>query len=194
MRPPAFVALSATLLVATLASTSMAQTRRPPPAQVMVLSSPAWKDGAEIPAKHTQAGTEISPALAWDRVPEGVESFAIIMRDLDAITTLGADTHLYWMLWNIPKDVRALPEGLPAIEQQSDGTRQISSAGPWYRGPAAPPPGPSHHYAFEIYALNAMLDVPAVGQSPTATETAVRAAMTGKILGKGTFVGLFKRN
>lgn len=180
--------------VATLAAAAGAQQRRPAPAQVMTMTSAAWKDGGVIPAKHTQAGTEVSPSLAWANVPEGTESFVLIMRDLDAIAINGADTHLYWMLWNIPKEARALAEGVPALEELPDGARQISSAGPWYRGPAAPASGPPHHYAWEIYALNAKIDVPAVGQTPAATETAVRAAMAGKILGKGTFIGLFKRN
>lgn len=185
-------ALAAALLAG--AGDSLAQQRRPPPAQVIMMTSPAWKDGGVIPPKHTQAGTETSPALAWTSAPEGTESFVLIMRDLDGLSNLGTDTHLYWMLWNIPKEARALAEGVPALEEQPDGTRQISMAGPWYRGPAASIAGPPHHYAFELYAVSAKIDVPAVGQSPAATEAAVRAAMSGKILGKGTFIGLFKRN
>jgi Raf kinase inhibitor-like YbhB/YbcL family protein len=188
-----------TLALAALAATALntsavAQTRRPPPAQIMPMTSSAWKDGGVIPPKYAQPGDDVSPPLAWDNVPEGVESFVLIMRDLDGIALSGADTHLYWMLWNIPKDARSVPEGVPEIEELPNGTRQISVSGPWYRGPAAPPSSPPHHYAFELYALNAKLDIPAVGQSPAATEAAVKAAMEGKILGKGTFVGLFKRN
>jgi Raf kinase inhibitor-like YbhB/YbcL family protein len=188
----ALAVLAVTLL--TGAGDAPAQQRRPPPAQVIMMTSPAWKDGDVIPSKHTQAGTEISPALAWTSAPEGTESFVLIMRDLDGLSNLGTDTHLYWMLWNIPKEARALPEGVPALEELPDGTRQISMAGPWYRGPAASITGPPHHYAFELFAVGAKIDVPAAGQSPAATEAAVRAAMTGKILGKGTFIGLFRRN
>ena len=188
----ALAVLAVTLL--TGAGDAPAQQRRPPPAQVIMMTSPAWKDGDVIPSKHTQAGTEISPALAWTSAPEGTESFVLIMRDLDGLSNLGTDTHLYWMLWNIPKEARALPEGVPALEELPDGTRQISMAGPWYRGPAASITGPPHHYAFELFAVSAKIDVPAVGQSLAATEAAVRAAMSGKILGKGTFIGLFKRN
>jgi len=168
--------------------------RRPPPAQVMILTSPAWEDGGTIPAAYAQGSPEISPPLNWDRVPDETESFVLIMRDLDGLAATGTDSHLYWMLWNIPKDVRSLAEHLPAHEEFADGTRQISSSGPWYRGPAAPPPGPTHHYAFELYALSTKIDVPPVGQTPSATEAAVRAAMGGKIIGKGTLLGLYKRN
>lgn len=185
-----FRALTLALLIATSAS---AQQRRPAFAQPMTLTTSAWKDGGMIPPKHAQPGDDVSPPLSWDRVPEGTESFVLVMRDLDAININGADMHLYWMLWNIPKDARSVAEKLPELEELPDGTRQISMSGPWYRGPAAPPLGPVHHYAFELYALNAKLDIPAVGQSPAATEAAVRAAMVGKILGKATLIGLFKR-
>lgn len=179
------------LLVATSAS---AQQRRPAPAQPIVLTTSAWKDGGAIPPKHAQPGDDVSPPLAWSGVPDGTESFVLVMRDLDGIAITGADSHLYWLLWNIPKEARSLPEQLPELEELPDGTRQISSSGPWYRGPAAPPSGPVHHYAFEIYALSAKLDFPAVAQSPAAAEAAVRTAMSGKILGKGTLIGLFRRN
>ncbi len=182
------------VLVALVATNAEAQQRRPAPAQVMPLTSSAWRDGGVIPPRHAQPGDDVSPPLAWSQVPDSTESFVLIMRDLDAIAVNGTDIHLYWMLWNIPKEARSLPEGVAEVEELSDGTRQISSSGPWYRGPAAPPAGPNHHYAFELYALSSKIDVPAVGQTPAATEAAVRAAMTGKILGKGTLIGLFKRN
>jgi phosphatidylethanolamine-binding protein (PEBP) family uncharacterized protein len=73
-----------------------------------------------------------------------------------------------------------------------DGTRQISATGPYYRGPGAPASGPAHHYVFELYALDAMIDIPAVGASPPATRAAVVAAMAGHIRGKAVYVGLFK--
>jgi hypothetical protein len=46
---------------------------------------------------------------------------------------------------------------------------------------------------FELYALDAMLDVPAVGASPAETRTAVVAAMAGHVRGKATLVGTFRR-
>lgn len=158
----------------------------------MTLTSPAWKDGGVIPAKYAQPGHDTSPALTWSNVPEGTQSFVLIVRDLDSITPAGADNFLHWMVWNIPKEARSLPEGMRE-GPLPDGLRQISGSGPYYRGPAAPASGPAHHYAFEIYAVSAPVEVPAVGQSPALTKAAVESAMAGKILGKGVLVGLFKR-
>src|SRR5260221_5679508 len=114
--------------------------------QVMTLTSAAWPDGGQIPVKHTQAGEDTSPALAWSNVPEGVVSFALIVHDPDAAVSPGTDDILQWMLWNIPGTATSLPEHVPSSVQLPDGTRQISATGPNYRGPGAPAPGPAHHY------------------------------------------------
>jgi len=74
----------------------------------------------------------------------------------------------------------------------ADGSRQISATGPYYRGPAAPATGPEHHYVFDLYALDAMVDVPPVGQSVAQTRAAVLAAMAGHVRGKGTLIGRFR--
>lgn len=161
--------------------------------QVMTLVSVAWPDGGPIPATYTQAGEEISPALSWSHVPEGAASFVLLVHDLDAAAGNGTDDILHWMLWNIPAAATSLPEGVPRGAQLPDGTRQISATGPNYRGPGAPASGPAHHYVFELFALDTMLDVPAVGASPPLTRAAVLAAMAGHVRGKAAYVGLFKR-
>ena len=157
------------------------------------MTSGAWPDGGQIPAKYTQAGAEVSPALSWSGAPEGIASFVLIVHDLDAPIGNGGDDILHWMLWNIPPASTSLPEGVPRGSQLPDGTRQISATGPNYRGPGALAMGPTHHYMFELFALDTMLDVPAVGASPPLTRAAVAAGMAGHIRGKAVYTGLFKR-
>src|ERR1041384_1983626 len=48
----------------------------------MTLSTTAFADGAQIPAKYTQAGTQTSPALTWTAPPTAV-SFVLHMHDLE---------------------------------------------------------------------------------------------------------------
>jgi len=163
------------------------------PIRLMSLGSSAWSDGDMMPAKYTQAGAQVSPPLAWSNAPDDAVSFVLIARDADTAIGNGTDDILHWMLWNIPKGTRSLPEGIAPGSQLPDGTRQISASGPYYRGPGAAAAGPPHHYVFEIYALDSTIDVPAVGQSPPLTRAAVVAAMAGKVRGKGAMVGLFKR-
>jgi Raf kinase inhibitor-like YbhB/YbcL family protein len=159
----------------------------------MTLASPAWPDGGRIPAKYTQAGEQVSPPFTWSNVPEGAASFVLIVHDLDAAAGNGTDDILHWMLWNIPATAAGLPEHVPQASQLPDGTRQISASGPYYRGPGAPAAGPAHHYAFELFALDSILDVPPLGASPPQTRAAVFSAMAGHVRGKAVYVGLFKR-
>ena len=159
----------------------------------MTLTSSAWPDGGTIPDKYTQMGGEASPPLSWTNVPSGTASFTLIVHDVDAATGLGTDDTLHWLLWNVPATLTAIHEQMPSKPELPDGTRQISATGPSYRGPGAASAGPPHHYVFELYALDVVLDVPAVGAAPAQTRAAVLAAMAGHVRGKAAMVGLFKR-
>ena len=202
------------LLLAVLASVAFTGTQpppqrgAPPPAPggqrggrgrggvpVMTLTTPAWPDGGQIPAKYTQAGGESSPPLNWSHVPAGVASFMVVAHDVDAATGNGTDDLLHWLVWNIPGTAAGLPERVPWGPQLPDGTRQIGATGPNYRGPGAAAAGPPHHYVFELFALDITLEVPSVGAtSPPLTRAAVLAAMAGHVRGKGAMVGIFKRS
>lgn len=160
---------------------------------VMTLTSNAFTDGARIPDKFAQAGHDVSPSLSWSGAPDSTASFVLIVHDLDAAIGNGTDDMLHWMVWNIPGGTHAVAEGIPAGAQLADGTRQISGTGPYYRGPAAPASGPPHHYAFELYALDVTLDIPAVGAAPAATRAAIVAAMATHIRGKAVLVGSYRR-
>ena len=160
---------------------------------VMTLTSSAWNDGGQIPAKYTQAGDQVSPPLAWSNVPDNIASFVLIVHDVDSAIGAGADDILHWMLWNIPGATRSLAEGVQQAPQLADGTRQISASGPYFRGPGAAAAGPAHHYVFELFALDGTIEVPPVGASPPQTRAAVMTAMAGHVRGKGVLVGLFRR-
>jgi Raf kinase inhibitor-like YbhB/YbcL family protein len=161
--------------------------------RVMTLESKAFPDGGTIPTRYAQPGAELSPPLAWSGTPDSITSFVLVVHDIDAATGNGLDDVLHWMVWNIPASATGLPEGVHPGPQLPDGARQISVTGPYYRGPAAPASGPVHHYVFELFALDTMLDVPAVGASPSATRAAVVAAMAGHVRAKAARVGLFRR-
>jgi len=192
-------ALSILLLVS--ASALAAQTpagrgnaARPRPIQIMTLAPSDWKDGAMLPERHAQRGRDVSPALTWSGGPSGASSYVLLVHDIDAPSAGGADDALHWLVWNIPGSATGIQEGVTAGGQRPDGSRQISMSGPYYRGPAAPATGPIHHYVFEVFALDTLVNVPAVGASPADTRAAVRAAMTGHIRGKGSLVALYRRN
>jgi Raf kinase inhibitor-like YbhB/YbcL family protein len=167
-----------------------------PAAPAMVLTTTAWQDGGVIPAKYTQAGEQVSPALTWTNVPAAAASLVLHMYDADAAPTKGTDTQVHWLMWNMPPTLKSLPENVPMGATLADGSHQISASGPRYRGPGAPATGPVHHYMIEIYALDTKVDVPAstAATNPEIeTRTNVFKAMSGHVIGKAVYGGLFHR-
>jgi hypothetical protein len=153
--------------------------------QTMHLTSTSFQDGSRIPKQFTCSGANISPQLSWNAPPAATVSLALIVTDPDA----PRGTWVHWVLYNLPAGTRALPEGLPALDQLPDGALQgrndFGEIG--YGGPC-PPPGSPHHYIFTLYALDAKLNLP-VG----ATRAQAEAAMQGHILASGKLIGLFQR-
>lgn len=167
----------------------------PPRPNPLIMTTTAFQDGGVIPDKYTQVAgpAAVSPALSWSQVPTGTQSFVLLMHDPEPVLNKGSKMDItHWLVWNIPATSTGLPEGVPAGELP-DGTRQVSLRANAYMGPGAPP-GPYHHYTFELYALDIKLDVPQ-GQptAAAATRNAVVDAMDGHVLGKAVLVGRFHR-
>lgn len=167
-------------------------------AAVMRLTIPGFPDGGAIPVRFSQAaegaapGEGTSPAMSWSEPPAGTLSFVLHMHDIDVARNKTTDDQAHWVVWNIPSTARGLPEGVPKGSQRPDGSYQISATGPVYRGPGAPAAGPLHHYIFELFALDAMLDV-RPGADAFETRTRVMQAIQGHVLGKAAYAGVFKR-
>ena len=166
---------------------------RPRGIAVMSLTTSAFTDGGQIPSKYAQTGRDVSPPLQWSGAPDSTRSFVLLVHDADVAIGDGTDDFLHWMVWGIPGSATSLAEGLAQGPQMANGMRQIGATGPFYRGPAAPATGPMHHYQFELYALDATVNVPAVGLAVPATRNAIMAAMAGHVRGKGVLVGLYRR-
>jgi Raf kinase inhibitor-like YbhB/YbcL family protein len=169
-----------------------------PAAPPMTMTVAGFADGAQIPVKYSQAapgvapGEGLSPAISWTNVPAGTQSFVLNMHDMDVARNKTSDDQAHWVVWNIPGTATGLPEGAPRGRQLPDGSFQISATGEMYRGPGAPATGPQHHYMFEVFALDAKLDVQP-GTDAFDTRANVMKAMQGHILGKAVYGGLFKR-
>ena len=179
------------LALAVPVHTAAAQSRVP--LRVLTLTTPAFPDGGSIPARHAQPGRDVSPALTWSGAPDSTRSFVLLVHDADAAQGDGTDDTLHWLVWNIPGTATGLPEGVPSGAQLANGTRQISVSGPYYRGPAAAATGPAHHYLFELYALDTMLNIQPTAMSAAATREAVMRAIAGRVRAKGVLVGLYRR-
>jgi len=149
-----------------------------------------FPDGGRIPNKYTCAAGQMSPspAITWTGAPATTQSYALIMHDPDPVLQGSATNDvLHWAIFDIPGDAKGLSEGVKNGEQP-DGSKSINNLGgfPGYMGPCAPPGHGDHHYTFEIYALNAKLGLPA--NTPRAD---LLAAMNGKVVAKGVYIGIF---
>ena len=185
----AFVVSAA--LTALGAVPAFGQPKKGPAGPGLTLTTSAFTDGSEIPARFTQSDPNaVSPKLEWTHVPPNTVSFALIFHDPDVAIQRKIDDVLHWMIFNIPGSATSLPEAEPATAQLPDGTVQAKNlrGNVGYMGPGAPAAGPHHHYTFELFALDTKLDL-----GPDATRADVLKAMDGHILGKAVLMGRFHR-
>ena len=156
---------------------------------VLKLTSSAFADGGEIPARYTCEGEDIAPPLAWEGVPANARSLALIVDDPDAPDPAAPKmTWVHWVLYNIPPDAAGLPEGatlgdLPA--RTGEGINDWKRTG--YGGPC--PPIGRHRYFHKLYALDTVLTGLA-----RPDKAALEAAMEGHIIEQAVLMGTYKKS
>src|SRR5258708_27383115 len=166
------------------------QAATPPPPSKFKLMSSAYAEGSMIPTQFSCADPNAaSPALSWSNPPNNTASFAMIMHDTDAAPMKGVMDVTHWIFWGIPGASTSVaaggkPDSLPHGIMPGVNIRK----GNGYQPPCPPPVATPHHYIFEIYALDAKLDLPA--GLPRAD---LLKAMDGHVLGKASYFGLFGR-
>lgn len=150
------------------------------PATIEV-SSLAFDDGGAIPPRSTCDGDDVHPPLAWSGVPEGTESIALSVVDLDAPG--GAFVH--WLVVGVPPDVTSLREG-EVPDGAVQGETGFDDTG--YRGPCPPPGDAPHRYVFTVYALDGEVEL-----GPSFPLGRFDAALDGAVLARGELTGTYGR-
>jgi Raf kinase inhibitor-like YbhB/YbcL family protein len=151
------------------------------------LKSTAFAPGGEIPRRYTCQGEDLSPPLAWSGVPADAKSLVLVVEDPDAPDPAAPkETWVHWVLYNIPAQARALPEGAKHLPP---GTREGENDGgrTGYTGPC--PPVGRHRYFHRLYALDAVL--PDLGPAPSRAK--VQAAMRGHVVAHAELVGTYQK-
>ena len=191
-------------LIVVLVTISMAAQERgaqrgaAPAGPAMTLTVEGFPDGGDVPVKFSQAapgvatGEGLSPAISWANAPAGTQSFFLNMRDMDVARNKTTDDQAHWVVWNIPATATGLPEGVPKGPKLANGAYQFSATGQMYRGPGAGANGPKHHYMFELYALDTVVDVPPAADA-FESRANVMKAIQGHVLAKAVYGGLFRR-
>ena len=153
----------------------------------MRLQSPAFQDGALIPAPHSREGGDVSPPLEWSDPPAGTRSFALVCDDPDA----PRGTWVHWVVWGIPAAARSLEEGAGSVEAPAGGgvhgTNDFRERR--WGGPAPPKGHGVHRYRFHLYALDAEPKLKA-----GASRAELDDAMHGHVLAEATLTGTYRRD
>ena len=146
----------------------------------MKLFSSTFQHGERIPQKYGRDFANVNPPLEITDAPEEIVSFVLTMDDPDVPEAAGVPVWDHWVVFNIPADVRFIPEAWVPDGIRGKGTRGELD----YGGPR--PPDREHRYFFRLYALNRHLDLP-----EGSTKQAVIDASTDSVLDSAELMGTF---
>lgn len=147
----------------------------------MKITSSAFEHNSSIPSKYTCDGENINPGFQIEDAPENAKSLVLIVDDPDATRS---STWLHWTVWNINPQTKEIAENsapIGAVEGNTDFEK------PGWGGPC--PPSKTHRYFFKLFALDAVLDLPAA-----ASLSELQKAMEGHILSQAELIGLYSRS
>lgn len=115
----------------------------------MKLTSLEFQNNNQIPVKFSCQGQGVNPELLISDVPEFTKSLVLILDDPDAPN--GTFTH--WIVANMPPEILRIDENsVPPGIQIINTTGNINFVAPC-------PPSGNHHYIFELFALDAVLNI-----------------------------------
>src|SRR5580700_3984249 len=79
----------------------------------LTVTSPSYKNGADIPFENTQYRGNIFPGVNWSKGPEGTKSYVVIMQGgLGGVGEAVSGTSIHFTLMNVPASVISLATGL----------------------------------------------------------------------------------
>jgi len=178
---------SAVLLIVltAIAALALASSGGAEPSMSFTISSPSFSNGGDIAKKFTCDAADLSPQLTWTEPPSATKTFALLVDDPDA--PVGNWNH--WTMWNLPPNLRGLPEGVKKEASLPDGSQQgrndFRKTG--YNGPC-PPPGKPHRYYFKLFALDVKLEL-----KNGAGKNDLEAALKGHLLAQAEWMGKYGR-
>jgi Raf kinase inhibitor-like YbhB/YbcL family protein len=148
----------------------------------------AFADHAPIPARYTADGEGVSPPLQWQGLPDSTGSVVLIVEDADSPTPRPL---VHAIVVELKPDEAALAEGaLPSADhdglQIKTGKNSVLAAR-WL--PPDPPPGHGvHRYAFQVFALGAIVSFSDAPGRDEVVEVLRASAIAG-----GMLIGTYER-
>ncbi len=161
---------------------------RKEPAMSLRLTSPAFGHLGEIPKRHTCAGEDVSPPLAWTGAPAGTKSFVLVVDDPDAPDPAAPKVvWVHWVLYDLPASATSLAGGLTAAHLPPGAREGLNDwKRPGWRGPC--PPAGRHRYFHKLYALDIVLP-----DLHRPTKAALEKAFAGHVLARAELIGTYQR-
>jgi Raf kinase inhibitor-like YbhB/YbcL family protein len=148
----------------------------------LVVTSPAFKDNNEMPAKYTCEGQQVSPPLDVFNIPQGTQALALIMDDPHATPSRGTT---FWLMWNVDTDtVGRIPENF-----HNDNSARLKESMQYGYQAVCPIDGKMHDYHIRVYALDTKLKL----DRRKTDKLALQRAMQGHVLAKGGIVGRYTK-
>lgn len=148
----------------------------------IALTSPAFRDGQVVPARHCGQfiGDDISPALVWDALPPGTKDLLFVLEDLDNPGTVpGIHT-----IAALPPAEGGLAEGAVTTDDPRIRFLPNRRGQAEYVGPRPLPGHGTHRYRYHLYALDTVVDLAEVADAAR-----LPAAVEGHVLASGTLMG-----
>ena len=156
--------------------------------QSLTVESPAFPSDAPLPVDATEDGRKISPSLAWRGVPAGAKATVVMIEDADSPTP---EPLVHAILLGLPGRDGRLAEG-ELKSAGSDGQVHALGRNSFLKAEYLPPDPPSghgpHRYAFQVFALDVPLSLPAAPGRGAVVE-----AMAGHVMATGLLIGTYER-
>lgn len=142
------------------------------------LSSAAFDDGDDLdPCFTAYEEDAVAPPLEWSAPPSGAMELALVVESPDAP---GAEPACHWLVWGLAPQKGQLLEGEAPPRTGKNGQGNSEWMLP------RPPLGEEQSYVFQLFALDAPLDL-----SPGATRAALFEAMEGHVVGVAMLTAIF---
>jgi Raf kinase inhibitor-like YbhB/YbcL family protein len=158
--------------------------------ETLQIRSSTFLDEQPIPILYTVSGDDVSPPLEWSHVPMGTHELVLIVEDYDVPFP---KTMVHLIAYGLPPTSSGLSEGalpgrnapardpIPLLGRNGMGEER-------YDGPAALPGHGTHHYVFQLFAVNEFLRF---NHAPDKDE--IVKAMLGHVVATGRLTGTFER-
>lgn len=153
----------------------------------VTVTCPSQLADGRLDDRHSAYHDNISPPLMWTQVPDA-RAWAVIVEDPDAPQD---EPFVHWMIWNIPGQAHGLPEGLPntpaLVTPQGAMQGRNGMHGHGYFGPRPPAGHGLHHYFFQVFALDDLIDM-----GPETTLPELLNALKARTLASGELVATYE--